>query len=73
MCDIVLYGQHASSVAEKLANARKKIYKERQLQVKFVKESEGKRAILDTNQIIYKTILAEDGKVGWLLGSSQLG
>lgn len=62
ICDIVLYGQHASSVAENVANAQSKIFKERQSQIEAVKKSAGKRAIVNANQIIYKTIIIEDGK-----------
>lgn len=61
LCDIILYGSKAESLAVMISNAQKKLYIQRQYQLEAVKNSGGKRAIMNANRIMYKTIIIKEG------------
>ncbi|KAI7900279.1 uncharacterized protein BX663DRAFT_554175 [Cokeromyces recurvatus] len=60
ICDIVLYGTQARKIATLLSLAQQKLYQERQDQIESVQKSAGKRAVINANRILYKTIIIED-------------
>lgn len=62
LCDIVVYGSNAESFAEIISIAQQKLFTTRQQQIEAVHASAGKRAILNANTLIYKTIIIKDGK-----------
>lgn len=59
ICDIVLYGTHAQRLATELAAAQRKSHQERLAQIEAVQKSAGKRAVVNANTLIYKTIVIE--------------
>ncbi|KAK4509070.1 DNA-binding protein snt1 [Mucor velutinosus] len=60
ICDLVLYGTHAQHLATELAAAQRKLHQERLAQIEAVQKSAGKRAVVNANTLIYKTIVIED-------------
>ncbi|KAI9475760.1 MAG: hypothetical protein EXX96DRAFT_574521 [Benjaminiella poitrasii] len=60
ICDIVLYGDQARKIAEILIAAQQKLYRERQDQIETIQKSSGKRAVMNANRILYRTIIIED-------------
>lgn len=60
LCDIIVYGSKAESLAIMISNAQQNLYKEREYQLQAVKNSGGKRAIENANHILYKTIIINE-------------
>ncbi|GAN04697.1 hypothetical protein MAM1_0071c04161 [Mucor ambiguus] len=59
ICDLVLYGTHAQHLAAELAAAQQKLHQERLAQIEAVQKSAGKRAVVNANTLIYRTIVIE--------------
>ncbi|CEP19095.1 hypothetical protein [Parasitella parasitica] len=60
LCDLVLYGSRASQIATKIAAAQQKFHAERLAQIETVQKSAGKRAVVNANTLVYKTIIVQD-------------
>lgn len=63
VCDVICYGQNAREIARTIASAQSRKYAERQIQIDVTCKTAGKRAVVNANDIIYKTIVIEDGKI----------
>ncbi|OBZ81461.1 Dual specificity protein phosphatase PPS1 [Choanephora cucurbitarum] len=60
LCDLVLYGPRAEEIAQMVADAQKELYYSRLAGLAELRLKLGRRALVDANQIVYKTIIIQD-------------
>ncbi|KAI8328732.1 hypothetical protein BC941DRAFT_444458 [Chlamydoabsidia padenii] len=58
--DIVIYGDQAETIARRVSQAQHRIYQERQVHHQRLRQSSGKRAIVDCNDITYRILIIRD-------------